>query len=103
MADKPDPKTSKTLGITARNLGVENAPFVYFDGVMTFGMHQGLVQIELAANVLNLDGKGGVKNEVVVTAHLRCSPDAAQNLQRELGNALLIGMPASLTPEGKAN
>ena len=59
VADKPKPGTPKSFGITARNSGRENAPFVYFDGVMTFGMHQGLVQIELAANVLNLDGKGG--------------------------------------------
>jgi hypothetical protein len=103
MTDKPNPKTPKGFGVTVSNLGVESAPFIYFDGVATFGMHQGLVQIELAANVLNLNGKGGVKNEVVVTAHPRCSADAARNLQQELGNALSIAMPAAPTPEGKAN
>jgi hypothetical protein len=103
MTDKPNPKTPKGFGITVSNLGAESAPFIYFDGVATFGMHQGLVQIELAANVLNLDGKGGVKNEVVLTAHLRCSPDAARNLQKELGNALLIAMPTASTAGGKTN
>jgi hypothetical protein len=103
MTDRPNPGTPKGFGITVSNLGAEAAPFIYFDGVATFGMHQGLVQVELAANVLNLDGKGGVRNEVVVTAHLRCSPDAARNLQQELGNALLIAMPVAPTPEGKGN
>lgn len=99
MADKPKPK--KKVDITVRNLGRENAPFVYFDGVLSFGMHQGVVQLELAANVLDVCGE--LKNEVVVTAHLRCSPSAARNLQQELGNALLIGMPAAPSTEGKTN
>jgi hypothetical protein len=89
--------------VTVRNLGTEDAPFVYFDGVLAFGIHQGVIQIELAANVLNVSGKDDLKNEVIVTAHLRCSLDAAQNLQREIGNALLIGMPAAPTLEGKTN
>lgn len=103
MADKPYPGTPKGFGITVSNLGAEAAPFIHFDGVAAFGMHQGLVQIELAANVLTPDGKGGVKNEVVVTAHLRCSPIAARNLQQELGNALLIAMPTASTAEGRTN
>jgi hypothetical protein len=103
MTDKPDPRASKASGVKVSNLGAEAAPFVYFDGAATFGMHQGVVQIELAANILNLDGKGGVRNDVVVTAHLRCSPDAARNLQKEIGNALLIGMPVESRPEGKSN
>lgn len=103
MSDKSNLATPKGFGITVSNLGAESAPFIYFDGVMTFGIHQGVVQIELAANVLNLDGKGGVRNEVVVTAHLRCSLDAARNLQQELGNALLIAMPAAPAAEGKTN
>jgi hypothetical protein len=103
MTDKSNPATPKGFGITVSNLGAESAPFIYFDGVAAFGMHQGLVQIELAANVLNLNGNGGVKNDVVFTAHLRCSPDAARNLQTEIGNALLIAMPTAPTPEGKTN
>jgi|SRR5271154_4758028 len=99
MADNPK---EKTVSIGVRNLGAEDAPFVYFDGVLAFGMHQGVVQIELASNVLNVSGKDDLKNEVIVTAHLRCSPDAARNLQREIGNALLIGMPAAPN-QGKTN
>lgn len=86
-----------------RNLGAEDAPFVYFDAVLAFGMYGGVVQIELAAKVLDVNGKGDLKNEVVVTARLRCSPDAARNLQHELGNALLINRKAAPMPEGKAN
>jgi hypothetical protein len=51
----------------------ESAPFIYFDGVPTFGIRNGAIQIELAANTILPDGKG-VKIEVVMTAHLRCSP-----------------------------
>ena len=86
-----------------RNLGAEDAPFVYFDAVLAFGMYGGIVQIELAAKVLDVNGKGDLKNEVVVTARMRCSPAAARNLQHELGNALLIAIPAAPTAEGKTN
>jgi hypothetical protein len=80
-------------------LGTENAPFIYFDGSTAFGTNFGAVQIELAANVLTPDGKGGVKTEVVMTAHLRCSPNAAADLRQAIDKMLLLGAKT----EGQAN
>jgi hypothetical protein len=65
----------------------ESAPFIYFDGVPTFGIRNGAIQIELAANTP--DGKG-VKIEVVMTAHLRCSPAAASSLRETIDKALAL-------------
>src|SRR5271170_89940 len=53
----PAPRSS---GI--RNLGAEDVPFVYFDAVLAFGMYGGIVQVELAAKVLDVNGKGELKN-----------------------------------------
>ena len=65
----------------------ELAPFVYFDGVPTFGIHDGAIQIELAANTILPEGKG-VKIDVVITAHLRWSPAAACGLRETIDKAL---------------
>jgi hypothetical protein len=67
----------------------ESAPFIYFDGVPTFGIRNGAIQIELAANTILPDGKG-VKIEVVMTAHLRCSPAAASSLRETIDKALAL-------------
>jgi hypothetical protein len=67
----------------------EFAPFIYFDGVPTFGIHNGAIQIELAANTLLPVGKG-VKIDVVITAHLRCSPAAASGLRETIDKALAL-------------
>jgi hypothetical protein len=67
----------------------ELAPFVYFDGVPTFGIHNGAIQIELAANTLLPEGKG-VKIDVMITAHLRCSPAAAIGLRETIDKALAL-------------
>jgi hypothetical protein len=68
---------------------IEQAPFVYFDGVSCFGQHGGTIQIELAAHVLTPEG-GGVKIQVAQTAHVRCSPAAARALRDVLDKALAM-------------
>jgi methyl coenzyme M reductase beta subunit len=71
-------------------LGNETAPFVYFDGIPTYGTMHGAIQIELAAHtILPADG-GGTSNGHVVTCHLRCSPFAAAALRDALDKS--IGM-----------
>jgi len=67
----------------------ELAPFVYFDGVATFGIHNGAIQIELAANTILPEGKG-VKIDVMITAHLRCSPVAVIGLRDTIDKALAL-------------
>jgi hypothetical protein len=103
MTDKPDPAPATVPGVMLTNLGAENAPFIYFDGVVTFGMNKGAVQIELAANVINPTPDGGTRTDVVITAHLRCSPAAALDLRQAIEKAMLMGMPVEQAPEGKSN
>jgi len=73
MATNPTrlPVKAPTDGPTA--LGAEYAPFVYFDGVTSYGVNFGAIQIELAANIIVVVGTG-TRTDVVTTAHLRCSP-----------------------------
>ncbi len=103
MADKPEQATASLPGAVLANTGAENAPFIYFDGVVTFGMNKGAVQIELAANVINPTAEGGTTTGLVITAHLRCSPAAAMDLKQAIDKALLIGMPVEQAGEGKTN
>src|SRR5262245_38745123 len=98
MADRPDkPKKPPSIGPTA--LASEQAPFIYFDGVLAFGFNHGAIQIELAANIIVPDGKGGTLRNVVTTAHIRCLPTAAADLRQAIDAAMLL----RAKPEGKAN
>jgi hypothetical protein len=75
--------------VTITSSSSENAPFIYFDGVSCMGVNNGVIQIELAANILMPPTTGaGVKVEVVQTAHLRCSPIAAADLRASIDKAL---------------
>ena len=87
MTDPTDrPAESPFVGPTA--LGAEYAPFVYFDGVSTFGVNFGAIQIELAANMIVPDGAGGTLTKVAVTAHLRCSQNAISDLRQTIDKVL---------------
>ena len=72
--------------------GNASAPFVYFDHVATFGIQAGAVILELVARTILPEGPG-TKNEIVATCHLRCSPDAARELQRTIEKALSMMNP----------
>jgi len=65
----------------------EAAPFVYADGVATFGVLNGVVQLELAANTVVPDG-AGTRIEPVCTCHLRLSMAAAASLRDVIGQVL---------------
>ena len=87
MNTKPDPLVvTPKSGITA--LASETAPFIYFDGAATYGVSFGAIQIELAANVIVPTDDGNVRTDVIVTAHLRCSPNAAIGLREAIDKAL---------------
>jgi hypothetical protein len=49
-------------------LASEDAPFVYFHGVVTHGVNHGVIQLKLAPKIVVPDGKWGATTEVVVTA-----------------------------------
>ena len=83
----------------------EQAPFVYFDGVLTYGMIAGVVQLELAANIV-LPESTGTRTDVVITAHLRCSPGAALSLRDTINRVLEmtgIDQTSQPIPHSKAN
>ena len=84
MAQESDLK-GPTIKIAASSS--EQAPFVYFDGVPTYGVHAGVLQLELGANTVMPEGTG-TRTDVLITAHLRCSPQAALNLRDAINRIL---------------
>jgi hypothetical protein len=62
--------------------GSDAAPVIYFDGVVAFGIRDGVIQLELGTNQLvpvTLEGTQ-VKTKIVIAAHLRCTTQTATNL-----------------------
>jgi hypothetical protein len=87
MANRPPATPPAEQGIKIATGSTEQAPFIYFDGVVTYGVNFGIIQIELAANILSPEGKG-VRTDVLITAHLRCGPTAAIALRESITKAL---------------
>ena len=90
MVDDPRPPIS--------DASTESAPFIYFDEVLTAGVHQSNIRLELGASTVIPTGDGQAKTVQVITAHLRCSPPAAIALRRAIDNALLLLAP----PKGQS-
>jgi hypothetical protein len=93
MAVKIDPGSSRA------------AQFIYCDGVSTFGIKGGVVQLELAANTSVPEGEG-TRNELLIVGHLRCSVEAAKAIRDAIDRALempsaeagMMPMPATTRP-----
>jgi hypothetical protein len=82
--DRPDPARD-TLPI----IGNASAPFVYWDAIAAIGTNNGAIELELCSRtMIPLPDGVAVRNEVVITAHLRCSPAAATALRDGIGRAL---------------
>jgi hypothetical protein len=75
-------------------VGSERAPFVFFDAVVTYGSSAGEVQLELGAHTVIATAEGGLRREIVITAHLRCSQAAARDLRDTLDKALELAARA---------
>jgi len=105
MADETNPAPERP-GIKITPGTSELAPFIYFDAVPTYGTNNGAIQIELAANTILPDGRG-VKIDLAITAHLRCSPAAAVALRDVIDKALAFQQGqqqiAAPTPGTKPN
>jgi hypothetical protein len=86
-----NPTVGKVQTTEFSKLSAQSAPFVYFDGVATAGVHHGTIQLELAASTLVPGGK--VASVHVITAHLRCNPSAAAELRKAIDNVLLLLAP----------
>ena len=92
MVEHPNPPTPPTQEFS--KFSAESAPFVYFDGVMTAGVHQAVIQLELAASTLVPTPDGKTTAVHVITGHLRCSAAAAVGLRKAIDSALLLLAPA---------
>jgi hypothetical protein len=97
MTDAPD-RPVEPPGIKIAPGSSEQAPFVYCDGVATFGVNNGAIQLELAANTIVPEGTG-TRTDVMITAHLRCSFAAAMRLRDTITRALrMTGLEQAVEP-----
>jgi hypothetical protein len=94
MVDDPRPPIKKVQAVQISQSSAESAPFIYFDEVLTAGVHQSNIRLELGAGTVIPTADGQAKTVHVITAHLRCSPPAAIALRRAIDNALLLLAPA---------
>jgi hypothetical protein len=88
MTDETNPVT-RPPGIKVAAGSSELAPFIFFDGVVPYGISNGVIQLELAANTLVPAGEV-VRTDVFIVAHLRCSPAAANGLRDAVEKALAM-------------
>ena len=95
MVNHPNPPVPT---VELSNTGAESAPFIYFDGVVTGGIHHGTIRLELAAGTIVPTPDGKTKTVHVITGHLRCSPSAAAELRKAIDGALLLLTPAKGQP-----
>jgi hypothetical protein len=94
MVDNPNPLVGTVRTVEFSKFSSESAPFVYFDGVMTAGVHHGTIQLELTASTLVPTPDGKTTRVHVITGHLRCSPSAAADLRKAIDGTLLLLAPA---------
>jgi hypothetical protein len=87
-----DQTRPKGPGIKIAPGSSELAPFIYCDGVALFGVSGGVVQLELASNTIVPEGTG-TRTDVVIIAHLRCSPAAAVQIRDTIDRALKMTTP----------
>ncbi len=74
-----------------------NAPFIYFEGVASFGYNGGVVNLTLAtARHLMTDGTAA--SDLIAVAHLRCNIAAATELRNTLDQALLLAVKTGDKP-----
>ena len=94
------PSGNNVQRLQAMAAGSEAAPVMFFDNVISCGLFNGIVQLELTANVLiPIEGQPQPKVRPVVVAHLRCSVPAAQMLAEMAKQAL--GFAAAPAPPEK--
>lgn len=93
-------KTTSTPAPLLKNAAA--APFIMFDGVPVYGAFSGNIEIELASRVLmpKADGQS-VGADMVCTAHLRCSPQAAAALIDALTKALAMAAQVAASAQSE--
>jgi hypothetical protein len=79
MADDSETRLSHRLVVPIRD--TPHAPFIFFETAPVSGYADGIVSIILGASCPQIRPNGEVRGEAVVTAHLKCSIQAAVNLR----------------------
>jgi hypothetical protein len=72
---------------------VAHAPIVFMDGVSNFGILNGVASLVLVAE-RNIPKDGAIRQDFVVTAHLRLSLESVPALIQALDAVLLMARPA---------
>jgi hypothetical protein len=94
MVENPNAPVGTVQAIELSKFSAERAPFIYFDGVVTAGVHHGTIQFELVASTLVPTPDGKTTRVHLITGHLRCSPSAAADLRKAIDGTLLLLAPA---------
>jgi hypothetical protein len=98
MADTPaKPAVPDQTALLVQDL--PHAPIIYFEGAPSFGINNGIINVTLAVARHLPDGQGGVAQDVIAIAYLRCNLPAAMELRKALDDAILLGAKT----EGRAN
>ena len=79
--------------------GTMEAPIIFFEVCPTFGNNGGLINLMLAARLIDSAPHGKVASRVKAVAHLRMTAAAAVNLRDTLDRALAMGAK----PESRVN
>jgi hypothetical protein len=98
MSVNPKPQSNKSQPPLLKNAAA--APFVYFDLVPVFGIVNGVVELELAAQVLVPKPDGAVGFETVCVAHLRGSFATMEGLSDAIDKALDMARLATASENG---
>ena len=80
MTEKPAPDATSEVFIPVRDL--PSAPIIFFEFCPTYGNHNGLINIMLAAGIVMPSGGPGTDVVPVAVAHLRCTAAAAIQIAR---------------------
>ena len=99
MAAKPEaPRAQNFIPVD----GMVEAPIIYFETCPTFGNNGDIINIMLAANLMEPTAGIKARKRLKAVAHLRVTHAAAAGLRDIIDRALLIGTPVE-NPSGKTN
>jgi hypothetical protein len=76
----------------------DSAPFIFFDGVATYGVVNGVIHLELVSRVLLPSAEAPVTTEFVSTGRLRCGPTALAHLRDSIDKVLEMLKQPEQTP-----
>jgi len=96
MADNPETRPAQQSGKEITIKDATHAPVIYFDGVPTLGINNGIVHLMLAVGIILPTSEGGTQAESVAVAHLRCNVLAAKQLRDSIDK-----VPARRADDGR--